>query len=58
MSNFELEFYDRLQYWHRLEEKVVRIMKNSVSPNCQGTWMTSAGLSVPVTPKPSLSVLA
>lgn len=30
MRNFELEFYDRLQYWHRLQEKVVRIMKKSV----------------------------
>lgn len=50
MSNFELEFYDRLQYWHRLEEKVVRIMKKRVRSECrvqnfklsggkQGTWM-------------------
>lgn len=74
MSNFELEFYDRLQYWHRLEEKVVGIMKKSVLSECrvqnfelsggkQGTLddmyvRPSAGLSVPVTPNPSLSVLA
>lgn len=49
MRNFELEFYDRLQYWHRLQEKVVRIMKKSVRSECrvqnfelsggkQGTW--------------------
>ena len=62
MRNFELEFYDRLQYWHRLQEKVVRIMKKSVrsecrvqNSNCQaanrGPWYVrpSAGLSVPST---------
>lgn len=35
MRNFELGFYDRLQYWHRLQEKVVRIMKKSVRSECR-----------------------
>lgn len=31
MSDFELEFNDRLQYWHRLQGEVVRIMKKKFS---------------------------
>lgn len=71
MRNFELEFYDRLQYWHRLQEKVVRIMKKSVwsecrvqNSNCQAAnrgalvCKTKCWFIRAVTPNPSLSVLA
>lgn len=61
MSDFELEFNDRLQYWHGLQGEVVRIMKRSsvgasrsklrIVRRQTGDWKY-------VTQFPSLSVLA
>lgn len=66
MRKFELGFYDRLQYWHRLQEKVVRIMKKSVAFRTRIVRRQTGALVCKtkcwfiraVTPNPSLSVLA